>query len=60
MHSHLLWLKLSYSSIRDLLLVCLADHDLEFLGWTPANVKLLLPPRQSRGASYDGLAMRLN
>ena len=23
----------------------------EFLGWTPANVKLLLPPRQSRGNS---------
>ena len=31
---HLLWLKLSYSSIRDLLLVCLAAHDLEFLGWS--------------------------
>src|SRR5579863_8699337 len=34
LHSHLLWLKLSYSSIRDLLLVCLAAHDLEFLGWS--------------------------
>jgi hypothetical protein len=51
LHSHLLWLKLSHSSIRDLLLVCLAAHDLEFPGWTSANVKLLLPPRQRRGAS---------
>jgi WD40 repeat protein len=29
--------------------VCLAAHDLEFPGWTPVNVKPLLPPRQSRG-----------
>jgi hypothetical protein len=29
----------------------LAAHVLEFLGWTPVNVKLLLPPRQSRGNS---------
>jgi DNA topoisomerase IB len=29
----------------------LAAHDLEFPGWTPENVKLLLPPRQSRGNS---------
>jgi hypothetical protein len=29
----------------------LAAHLLEFLGWTPENVKLLLPPRQSRGNS---------
>jgi hypothetical protein len=29
----------------------LAAHLSEFLGWTPANVKLLLPPRQSRGIS---------
>jgi IS5 family transposase len=27
----------------------LAAHLSESLGWTPANVKLLLPPRQSRG-----------
>jgi hypothetical protein len=32
--------------------VCLAAHLSEFLGWTPANVKLLLPPRQSRGNSH--------
>src|ERR1700746_3915845 len=38
LHSHLLWLKLSYSSIRDLLLVCLAAPDLEFLGWTPSKI----------------------
>ena len=31
--------------------MCLAAHLSEFLGWTPANVKLLLPPRQSRGNS---------
>jgi len=29
----------------------LAAHLSEFLGWTPVNVKLLLPPRQSRGIS---------
>lgn len=28
--------------------MCLAAHALEFLGWTPLNVKLRLPPRQSR------------
>ena len=28
--------------------MCLAAHLSEFLGWTPVNVKLLLPPRQSR------------
>ena len=32
--------------------MCLAAHLSEFLGWTPANVKLLLPPRQSRGNSH--------
>ena len=31
--------------------MCLAAHLSEFLGWTPGNVKLLLPPRQSRGNS---------
>ena len=34
-----------------LLEVCLAAHLSEFLGWTPANVKLLLTPLQSRGNS---------
>src|ERR1017187_2344621 len=29
----------------------LVGSPLEFLGWTPVNVKLLLPPRQSRGIS---------
>jgi len=37
--------QLSYSSIEILLEGCLAGHVLEFLGWTPENVKLLLPPR---------------
>jgi hypothetical protein len=32
--------------------VCLAAHVLECSGWTPVNVKLRLPPRQSRGVSY--------
>ena len=31
--------------------MCLAAHLSEFLGWTPVNVNLLLPPRQSRGIS---------
>src|SRR3954470_4095104 len=51
LHSHLLWLRLSNSSILDLLFVCLAAHDSEFPRWTPVSVKLLLPPRQSRGVS---------
>src|SRR5829696_3774783 len=51
LHSHLLWLRLSNSSILDLLFVCLAAHDSEFPRWTPVFVKLLLPPRQSRGVS---------
>jgi DNA invertase Pin-like site-specific DNA recombinase len=29
----------------------LVGSRLQFLGWTPVNVKLLLPPRQSRGIS---------
>jgi len=35
----------------------LVGSRLEFLGWTPVNVKLLLPPRQSRGISspFSGL-----
>lgn len=36
--------------------VCLAAHVSESLRWTSSSVKLLLPPRQSRGASLDGLA----
>jgi hypothetical protein len=36
--------------------VCLAAHTLEFHRWTPVTVKLLLPPRQSRGNSHAGLA----
>jgi acyl-CoA hydrolase len=35
-----------------LLYVCLAAHAVEFHGWTPGFVKLLLPPRQSRGISF--------
>ncbi|WP_291775765.1 hypothetical protein, partial [Castellaniella sp.] len=38
-------------------LVCLAAHELEFPRWTPVNVKLLLPPRQSRGDSLVGLGL---
>ena len=34
-----------------LLEVCLAAHLSESRGWTPANVKLLLPPRHGRGIS---------
>jgi len=48
LHSHRERLKFSYSSIRKLLLVCLAAHALEFLGWAPENVKLLLPSRLIR------------
>ena len=38
--------------------VCLAARDSESRRWesTPGYVKLLLPPRQSRGNSYWGLA----
>jgi hypothetical protein len=38
--------------------VCLAAHDSEFCPWTSGYVKLLLPPRQSRGNSYFGLEPR--
>ena len=31
--------------------VCLAAHVEKFHGWTPGFVKLLQPPRQSRGSS---------
>lgn len=39
--------------------MCLAAHELEFPRWTPVNVKLLLPPRQSRGDSLVGLGIDL-
>ena len=32
--------------------MCLAAHAVEFHVWTPGFVKLLLPPRQSRGVSF--------
>ena len=32
--------------------MCLAAHDWKFRRWTTGNVKLLLPPRQSRGNSH--------
>src|SRR6202521_3443596 len=55
LHSHLLWLRLSYSSIVKLPFVCLLAHDRKLHRWTTAvKVKLLLPPRQSRGTSLGG------
>jgi len=49
---HLLWLRLSYSSMREASFVCLVAHDRKLHRWTTAvNVKRLLPPRQSRGTS---------
>ena len=51
LHSHFVWLRLSIPPIAKLLFVCLAAHVREFLRWTPVSVKLLLPPRQSRGLS---------
>src|ERR1700676_1719854 len=56
LHSHFVWLRLSNSSILDLLFVCLAAHAWEFPRWTAVSVKLLLPPRQSRGVSRCRLA----
>ena len=38
--------------------MCLAAHDQEFPRWTPVAVKLLLPPRQSRGDSHCRLGNR--
>ena len=38
--------------------MCLAAHVRKFARWTPGSVKLLLPPRQSRGASHVGLALQ--
>ena len=40
--------------------MCLAAHDWEFPRWTPVSVKLLLPPRQSRGVSRGRLARGRN
>src|SRR6476646_8144967 len=41
--------------------VCLAAHEMKPPRWTPAvKVKLLLPPRQSRGTSYRGLVAPLS
>src|SRR6266853_1696053 len=55
LHSHLLWLRLSYSSIVKLPFVRLVAHDRKLHRWTTAvNVKRLLPPRQSRGTSLGG------
>ena len=52
LQSHLLWLRLSQSSIVKLLLVCVVAHDWKSPRWATARkVKLLLPPRQSRGIS---------
>src|SRR5271165_1900037 len=51
LHSHLVWLRLSISSIANSLSCALAAHAWESPRWTPGFVKLLLPPRQSRGVS---------
>src|SRR5215472_6967564 len=51
LHSHLVWLRLSASSIANSLSCALAAHVWESPRWTPVSVKLLLPPRQSRGVS---------
>ena len=50
------WLNLSCSSIGEIPFVCLAAHQPKFRRWrawgdTTGTVKLLLPPRQSRGNS---------
>src|SRR6266436_7218913 len=42
--------KVSRSSVVKLHFVCVVTHDLRFRRWaTAVNVKLILPPRQSRG-----------
>src|SRR6516164_368217 len=51
LHSHLVWLRLSPSSIANSLSCALPAHVWESPRWTPVSVKLLLPPRQSRGVS---------
>src|SRR5712675_1782618 len=43
--------KVSRSSVVKLHFVCVVAHDLRFRRWaTAVNVKLILPPRQSRGS----------
>src|SRR5258708_37225930 len=50
--------KVSRLSIVKLHFVCVVAHDLRFRRWaTAVNVKLILPPRQSRGVS-SGYARR--
>src|SRR5271170_2384017 len=51
LQAHFEWLKLSYSSIQFLLVSVLGGSRHGVSGWTSVNVKLLLPPRQSRGNS---------
>src|SRR5882762_5006751 len=52
LHSQTEWLRLSNVSIGTLPFVCLAAHEGSLYGGhTPENVKLLPPPRHSRGAS---------
>ena len=51
LHSHFVWLKLSYLSIVKTPFRALGGSRLGVFRWTPANVKLLLPPRHSRGVS---------
>jgi hypothetical protein len=52
LQSHFVWLRLSYSSIAKLPFVRVVAHDWKSPRWTTARkVKLLLPPRQSRGIS---------
>jgi len=46
------WVKVSRLSIVKLPFVCVVAHDRRFRRWaTAVNVKLILPPRQSRGVS---------
>ena len=56
LHSHRLRLRLSTRLMSAFLLCCLAAHKREFLHETPGIVKLLVPPRQSRGVSHFFLA----
>jgi len=51
LHSHFVWLRLSISFIANSLSCALAAHVWDSPRWTPVSVKLLLPPRQSRGVS---------
>ena len=54
LHSHLLWLRLSLSFIS----ILLSSRAWRLTSWSVADrlpVKLLLPPRYSRGISYCGL-----